>query len=98
MVYGQKLLIKNRFKIGGTFAIVFAEIESFLRGGLKTAKNELPSFEGEPYYNLLAHSGLGKAVLKIRGFLMLLTVAIDTRIPHHNLYQGACIFAAKPKT
>jgi len=98
IAHDRKLLIKSRFKIGGIFAILFAEIESFLRRGLKTTKNELPSFEGEPYYNLLARSGLGKTVLKIRGLLLLLTVIIDTRFPHETLYQGACIFATRPNT
>lgn len=94
----QKLSVKRKFKVGGAFAILFAEIENVFRPKIQVVKNELPSFEGEPYYNLFEHSLLGKILLKIREMILRLTVVIELHFPFKTLYQGACIFALKCNT
>jgi len=98
LVHAYKFLVKRRFKVGGVFAIVFAEIENIFKRNLRVVKHELSSFEGEQYYDLFRHSHFGKAILKLRQIILHLTIVMDTAIPFRVLYQGACIFAIKRDT
>jgi len=95
LAHDQKLLIKRRFKVGGAFAIIFAQIENIFRRKLKVVNPELPSFEGERYSNLLRRSHFGKMILKLRETILRLVIMMDMRIHFKASYQGACIFAVK---
>jgi SAM-dependent methyltransferase len=95
LAHYHKLTVRSRFKIGGAFAIMFAEIENIFRQRLKTAKHGLSSFEGEPYYDLFSRSSFGRMVLRLRALFLHLTVAVDTRVPFKALHQGVCILASK---
>jgi SAM-dependent methyltransferase len=93
LVSHHKLRIKKRLKVGSVLAIMFAEFENVFRGKIKVSQTELPSFEGEPYYNLLERSVFGRAVLKSREIILSLTLALDTHVPFGSIYQGTCILA-----
>lgn len=94
LVSRQKLHIKKRLKVGSVFAIMFAELENIFRGKIKVSKTELPSFEGEPYYNLLERSVFGRTVLKLREITLRLALTLDTHVPLRFIYQGTCILAS----
>ena len=98
LAHAQNLVVEKQFRIGGLFAIIFAEIENILRRRLEIAKNGPQSFEGESYYHLFEHSPFGRVLLKLRSIILRLTVVADVNLPFKAFYQGACIFATEQNT